>query len=95
MIMTLARAAYHLDEWLQEKLGRPYNLLLGIGLVLGLIHQVKDVPKDLASPGGLIGSALVAAMDAALLINQAGQFFQHVERRRAMPRRQRRRDKAS
>ncbi|THD58845.1 hypothetical protein [Phenylobacterium sp.] len=95
MIMNLARAAYRLDEWLQEKFGRPYNLFLGIGLVLGIIHQVQSVPKDLASPSGLVGTVLIGAMDVALLINQGGQFFQHVERRRAMPRRERRRDKAS
>jgi hypothetical protein len=86
MIRNLIRLAYHLDEWLQEKLGRPYNALLGIGLVLGLIHQVQDLPKDLAHSGG-VSTLLIAVMDVALLVNQAGQFHQHMERRRAMPRR--------
>lgn len=86
MIRNLAQLAWHLDEWLQEKLGRPYNALLGVGIVLGLVHQIGDLPKDFSLHGGF-GTLLFVAMDVALLINQAGQFHQHMERRRAMPRR--------
>lgn len=86
MIRNLAQLAYHLDEWLQTKLGRPYNALLGVGLVLGLAHQFQDLPKDFAHGGG-VSTLLIAAMDVALLVNQAGQFHQHMERRRAMPKR--------
>lgn len=86
MIRNLARLAWHLDEWLQEKLGRPYNAFLTVGIVLGLIHQLQDLPKDFTLRSGG-GGLFVAALDLALLINQAGQFHQHMERRRAMPRR--------
>ncbi|THD67128.1 hypothetical protein [Phenylobacterium sp.] len=90
MIRNLAQLAYRLDEWLQTKLGRPYNALLGVGLVLGLIHQFQDLPKDFARGGG-VSTLLIAAMDVALLVNQAGQFHQHLERRRTMPKRLKRR----
>ncbi|MBS0331472.1 MAG: hypothetical protein JSS35_01770 [Proteobacteria bacterium] len=86
MIRNLAQLAWRLDEWLQEKLGRPYNALLAVGIVLGLVHQIGDLPKDLAHSNGLT-TLLIAAMDVALLINQAGQFHQHLERRKTMPRR--------
>ena len=89
MIRNLIRFAYHLDEWLQAKLGRPYNAFLGVGLVLGLVHQFQDLPKDFAKGGG-VSTLLVAAMDVALLVNQAGQFHQHMERRRSMPKRAKR-----
>jgi hypothetical protein len=85
LIRHLAQLAYRLDAWLQKTLGRRYNTFLGIGLVLGLVHQVQDLPKDFAHGGG-ISTILVALMDVALLINQAGQFHEHLERRRAMPR---------
>ena len=81
---NLAKLAYHLDEWLQANLGRRYNSFLGFGLVLGLIHQIQDLPKDFSHGGG-VSTILVALMDVALLINQAGQFHEHLERRRAMP----------
>ena len=84
MIRNLAQIAYHLDAWLQKNLGRRYNTFLGFGLVLGLFHQMQDLPKDFAHGGG-ISTILVALMDVALLINQAGQFHEHLERRRAMP----------
>jgi hypothetical protein len=86
MIRNLLQLAYHLDEWLQTKLGRPYNAFLGLGLVLGLIHQFQDLPKDFSHGAGA-STLLIAAMDVALLINQAGQFHGHLERRRTMPRR--------
>jgi hypothetical protein len=86
IIRNLAHTAYHLDEWLQTNLGRPYNALLGVGLVLGLVHQVQDLPKDFTHGGG-ISTLLIAVMDVALLINQAGQFHGHMERRRGMPKR--------
>ena len=84
LIRNLAKFAYHLDEWLQANLGRRYNSFLGVGLVLGLVHQLQDLPKDFAHGGG-ISTVLVALMDVALLINQAGQFHEHLERRSAMP----------
>lgn len=87
MIRNLAQLAYHLDEWLQEKLGRPYNALLGVGIVLGLFHQIGDLPKDFSAHGLGFGALFFVVMNLALLINQAGQFHQHMERRRAMPRR--------
>jgi hypothetical protein len=84
MIRKLAQLAYHLDEWLQKNLGRRYNTFLGVGLVLGLLHQFQDLPKEFAHGGG-ISTILVAVMDVALLINQAGQFHEHLERRSTMP----------
>jgi hypothetical protein len=86
MLRELIKGAWHLDEWLQERLGRPYNALLGVGLVLGLIHQIQDLPKDFTLRNGGVTTVAMMAMDVALLINQAGQFHQHMERRRAMPR---------
>jgi hypothetical protein len=84
MIRKLAQFAYHLDEWLQANLGRRYNTFLGVGLVLGFIHQIQDLPKEFAHGGG-ISTILVAVMDVALVINQAGQFHAHLERRDTMP----------
>ena len=84
LISRLAHLAYHLDAWLQANLGRRYNTFLGVGLVLGLFHQFQDLPKDFAHGGG-VSTILVALMDVALLINQAGQFHEHLERRRTMP----------
>ncbi len=84
IVRNLAQGAYHLDAWLQANLGRRYNSFLGVGLVLGFIHQIQDLPKDFAHGGG-ISTILVALMDVALIINQAGQFHEHLEKRSTMP----------
>jgi hypothetical protein len=93
MKRNLARAAWELDEWLQSTLGRPYNALLGVGLGLGTVHQIEDLPKDLHSSSGGVVTVLIVVMDLALLINQIGQLHQHRERRRAMPKRKPRAEK--
>jgi hypothetical protein len=37
MIVRICRWALWLDEWLQARLGRPYNFLLGVGLVTEIV----------------------------------------------------------
>lgn len=44
MIHALTRAAHRLDLWLQARLGRPYNALLGIGLAIEIIRRLLETP---------------------------------------------------
>ena len=87
MLREITAAFYTLDQWLQEKLGRPYNLILGIGLVGEITHRLSEAPKAVTSMHGLIGSALVLVMEVALLIHQIGALSHHLGRRGAGRRR--------
>jgi hypothetical protein len=81
MILQIARWARWLDEWLQTRLGRPYNVLLGIGLITEIIEQVSRLPQKLESAPNLLRSALVLLVEFALLLHQIGALSHHVEHR--------------
>jgi len=40
MLTWIAASAHRLDGWLQERFGRPYNALLGVGLVVEIIRRL-------------------------------------------------------
>jgi hypothetical protein len=82
MIYAVTRAAQRLDLWLQDRLGRPYNALLGIGLVIEIVRRLTEAPHKVLDMHRLLGSALVIIMELALLLHQVGALSHHIERRR-------------
>ena len=83
MILMICRWARWLDEWLQERLGRPYNVILGIGLVTEIVQQIAGLGPKLRSAPTALQTILVLAVEFALLLHQLGALSHHVERRRA------------
>ena len=83
MIRELTHAARRLDLWLQARLGRPYNALLGVGLTIELVHRLTELPATLAIPHRLIGGLLVVAMELALLVHQVAELSHHIDARRS------------
>jgi hypothetical protein len=80
MFREITNRARWLDTWLEENLGRPYNSLLTIGLVLDMISRIDAIPGKLRSGHDLIGTALTFTMEGALLIHQLGEFSERRER---------------
>jgi hypothetical protein len=78
MITTIARAAHGLDQWLQRKLGRPYRIVLSVGLIIEIIRRLMELPEKLASAQRLAGLMLVLALDLALLIHQIGEISERI-----------------
>ena len=82
MIGTITRAAHRLDLWLQLKLGRPYNLVLAVGLVIEIVRGLSQLPHELAERTRILGIIVVAVMEVALLIHQVGALSHHFGARR-------------
>lgn len=83
MILEALRAARRLDQKLDEKLGRPYRVVLSIALIGEIVQQIKAffaLHFTLAHLGQLIFPLLVGL---ALLINQLGEMSQRMENRGA------------
>jgi hypothetical protein len=78
----MLRWARWLDEWLQTKLGRPYNVILGIGLVSEIVDRISHLSVRL-QPDKIVRDALVLAVEFALLLHQIGALSHHIEHRRA------------
>ena len=83
MIYQICLWAKRLDEWLQERLGRPYNFVLGVGLVSEIIQQSSRLGSTMRSAPSLIAALLILAVEFALLLHQIGALAHHIERRRA------------
>jgi hypothetical protein len=84
MILRICRYALWLDEWLQARLGRPYNFMLGFGLVTEIVGQLSRLGQRLDSAPTLIRSVLIVAVELALLLHQVGALSHHIDRRRAL-----------
>ena len=83
MITALIHAAHRLDLWLQATLGRPYNVLLSVGLITEIVRGTQETLAHRIDPGRLVETGLVITMNLALLIHQVGALSHRLEARRA------------
>lgn len=81
MIREFLDGVHRLDIFLQTRIGRPYHALLGVGLVVELIKQLREFDKLGESAGGILRTALALLLFAVLLIHQLGELREHAERR--------------
>jgi hypothetical protein len=82
MFTRLTDRSRRLDEWLETNLGRPYNAVLTVGLMLELSQKLQTLPGTLTHAGGLAGLLFALAVQSALLIHQLGEFSHRREKRR-------------
>jgi len=83
MLHSIALAAHRLDAWLQARLGRPYNALLGVGLTVEIIRRLTELPHHAVEASRLLGVVVLIVMNLALLIHQLGELSHHTGRVRA------------
>lgn len=74
MLGPIFHAAHWLDEWLVTKLGQPYRIVLGFGLVVEIVQRLREFPNTIGSSGNLVGDALAVVLFAALLLHQLAEF---------------------
>jgi hypothetical protein len=79
--MKITQAALWLDTWLQEHLGRPYNALLGIGLVTEIVRQSVGLTAKISSVHAIAGQVLPILLEFALLVHQIGALSHRFENR--------------
>ncbi len=83
MFRAITDWARWLDQWLETNLGRPYNTVLSVGLVLEMINKIETLPATITHGKGLIGILFSLVVEAALLINQLGEFSHRRHKRKA------------
>lgn len=81
MIGAVVRTALRLDLWFEEKLGRTYHIVMGIGLVSEIIHGVKEFDTRLGIGGNLMRTLVPVLVSALLLVHQVGSLS-HLGKRR-------------
>ena len=81
MLKHIARAALRLDEWLQSRLGRPYNAILGVGLVAEIVRDTFKLIRKIGMAGYQFGEVFTILLAAGLLIHQVGALSHRFEKR--------------
>jgi hypothetical protein len=82
MFAGVATAAWTIDQWLKEHLGRPYTVILTIGLVAAISANVQGIESKIEHGGSLIAVTLNVVVDAILLVNQLAQLHEYRQARR-------------
>ncbi len=82
MILQLGRGVRWLDQYLQHRLGRPYNILLSVGLVTEIVERVRELPHALTSAPNEIRLALILIMELVLLLHQVSVLSEHIDKHR-------------
>jgi hypothetical protein len=87
MLTIVTRYAHWIDLWLRRHIGRPYESILAIGLVLSIAASATTLGQSISAGGaGMKGDVAktvgVVIFQAALLINQLAQLDEHRTRRR-------------
>lgn len=82
MIAGILRGAHRLDAWLRSHLGRPYHVILGIGLIIEIVGHLHELGEIGESPSGILRVALAVIFYSVLLMHQLGELHAHVVARK-------------
>jgi len=82
MIDAILRQAHRLDAWLRSRLGRPYHVILGLGLTIEIARHLRELGDVGNSPSGIVRVVLVLIFYLVLLVHQLGELYAHVAARR-------------
>jgi hypothetical protein len=77
MLKEISRGCWRLDEWLQERFGRPYVIVLGVGLITDIAHRATELYGRAASSHGVVGLSFGIVVEVGLLIHQVGELHHH------------------
>ena len=79
MMRSLLDAAARLDRWLHRRLGRPYGVMLTVGLALEFIHHLREMPEKLTELHRAAPLVAFAVLNLALLIHQLAELGERTE----------------
>lgn len=81
MLRRLFEQCFRLDRWLHETLGRPYGMMLTVGLMVEILRRLEETPARLASPKDWLGTAFALVLNLALLVHQLAEMAERVKTR--------------
>jgi hypothetical protein len=81
MISDILRGAHRLDACLRLRLGRPYHVVLGLGLIEEIGRHLRELGEVGGSGWGIGRILLLVVFYSLLLVHQLGELHGHAERR--------------
>ena len=82
MLIAIVNAARNLDLWLGRTFGRPYHVLLAIGILTEIVQRIREMAEKPFADASAAKMILAILLFLALLVHQAGELSEHAERRR-------------
>jgi hypothetical protein len=83
MYRSLIAGAYRLDLWLDRHMGRPYTVLLVVGLTAEIGRRIAEFHPGRLELGHILDFAWLLALNLALLVHTLASLHHIRERRRA------------
>jgi hypothetical protein len=81
VILQVLHALHRFDGWLDRRLGAPYRLLIGVGLVIEICRGAVEITHAAGDATYLIGTGLTLLLYAALLLHTADALYERLARR--------------
>ena len=82
MILETLRGANRLDAWLRLRLGRPYHVILNIGLIEEIVRHLRELAEAGDSARRVARILALVVFYSLLLVHELGELHGPVERRR-------------
>jgi hypothetical protein len=82
MILEILYGARRLDAWVRLRIGRPYHVILNIGLVEEIVRHLRELGEVGDSPGGIARIVALVVFFSLLLVHELGELHGPMERRR-------------
>ena len=86
MLRRFLNHAYHLDQFLSHKVGRPYHMILAAGLVYEIFGRLKQIFTAASTTSGIVMTAATVGFLLVLLLSQLADLhtaFARRDRRKA------------
>ena len=83
MIGVLLHRAARLDAWLKGRVGQPYHLLLGAGLVVDIVSRCRDLLSAPHSQATYLRLSVSVVFGVLLLLNHWAELSARIQRRAA------------
>ena len=81
MFAPLLAVFAKVDAWLHLRLGRPYGVVLTVGLAFEIAHRLREASERIGEARQLTGLVLLILLNAALLMHQLAELGERVGRR--------------
>ena len=84
MISALLAPCAKLDQWVHQRLGRPYGVVLTVGLIIEIAHRLAEAHRRM-SEASLVELVLLVLLNGALLLHQLAELSERVSARPKPP----------
>jgi hypothetical protein len=81
MIIEILRFARRLDKKLEDTVGRPYRVIITVGLVTEIVARVRELMHTSFAEADFVQDLIWILIGLLLVVNQLGELSNRMEQR--------------